>query len=146
MNGSQISGSHCGEYEDGCRLSSGMSHRVARRSWQDVSEVPTSPSLWRLLIALIKAVSTSEMSVKFHEATRWNVSEDSHLHEWSLFQHIATRLQSRLAVSILATSRGPCDARWESQWRRRLSRLILPTVHVKSGMKRSWHILNTHLS
>jgi hypothetical protein len=50
----------------------------------DVSEV-LAASIIRVMIALmIKAASTSEMSVNFHQTTRRNNPEDSHLPQYAL--------------------------------------------------------------
>jgi hypothetical protein len=57
---SDISGSHGGEYEDGC--------------------LPACASIIRAIIALMmEAASTSESSVNFYQTIRRNNLEDSHL-------------------------------------------------------------------
>jgi hypothetical protein len=75
----EISGSH-GEYEDSCLLGycavlSGRSLPTFQRCLLPPSSGPTS-----IIALMMEAVSTSETSVNFYQATRRNIEEDIHLH------------------------------------------------------------------
>jgi hypothetical protein len=65
----EISGSHGGEYEDGCL--SGLLRCVVWYKFTDVSE---------LLAASIIRARSVVLSVTFYQATRRNIPEDSHFH------------------------------------------------------------------
>jgi hypothetical protein len=80
----EISGSHGGQYEEGCFL--GCLHRKVREKLIDVR------SAYCLIALMIMAVSTSETSVNIYQNTRCNIPEDSRLHLMALSMYVCLSL------------------------------------------------------
>jgi hypothetical protein len=71
--GQEISGSHGCEYEDDCLLVVWCKY------------VPWQAPLKRIIALMMEAASPSETSVSFHQTTRRNIPEDSHLRVQEFF-------------------------------------------------------------
>jgi hypothetical protein len=81
----EISGSHGGEYEDGCLLGC-----CAASSVTEVSEVFAASIIRAIIALMVEAASTSEMSVNFYQTAGRKNPEDNHLSTLKCFFRIVS--------------------------------------------------------